>query len=347
MYSRWLRVVSFVAAAALALSGCGGGAVSMGDPDGGDGGMLSLLDKWQRFEDGDATLRMTDEQVSEAWRRAARGSTHRVVLAGPASVGRDPGSAAPGVIRPDFPADADVCSPGECDLEPHPDSARAFAPVLEHDDVPIARFNSRFTSTETLEAEKGGTGYTETYLFDSLTFGGWLDYTHFNVTLTRWCRVGEPGCSETDDTDPLYAGGAAPGFMAGRYSGATPAGAGSATWTGVMVGMEDPASASLRRERPDVFLGDARITIDDLAAPDVDVSFTNVHNVTEGTRHRDMGWEDLRVEDGLFGTVAREGNGEGEGYDYLVGMFTGPGHGEAGGEFRWDGMAGAFGAKRR
>ena len=355
MYSRWLRVVSFVAVAALALSGCGGGAVSMGEPDG-DDGELSLLDKWQHFEDGDATLGMTNEQVSEAWRWAARGSTHRVVLAGPASVGNEPGSdtnepgsATPGVIWPDFPADADVCSPGECDFEPPPDSTWAFAPVLEHDDVPIARFNGRFTRTQTLEAERG-TGYTETYLFDSLTFGGWLDYTHFNVTLTRWCRVGEPGCAETDDTDdfdPLYADGGVLGFMAGRYSGTTPAGAGSATWTGVMVGMEDPASASLRRERPDVFLGDARITIDDLAAPDVDVSFTNVHNVTEGTRHRDMGWEDLRVEDGLFGTVAREGNGEGEGYDYLVGMFTGPRHGEVGGEFRGDGIAGAFGAKRR
>ncbi len=348
MYSRWLRVVSFVAVAALALSGCGGGAVSMGDPDG-DDGELSLLDKWQRFEDGDAALRMTDAQVSEAWRWAARTSTHRVVPAGPVSAGSEPGSATPEVTWPDFPADAAACSPGDCDFELPPDSTWAFVPVLKHNDVPIARFNSRFARTLTLEAE-GATGDTQTDLFDSLVFGGWLDDTQFNVALTRWCRVGERGCAETndaDDTDILYAGGGVSGFMAGRYSGTTPTGAGSATWKGVMVGMEDLASASLRRERPDVFLGDARITVDDLAAPDVDVSFTNIHNVTEGTRHRDMGWEDLRVEDGLFGRLSRESNGEGEGYDYLVGMFTGRVHGEVGGEFRWDGIAGAFGAKRR
>ncbi|MCY4003423.1 MAG: hypothetical protein OXF33_06940 [Rhodospirillales bacterium] len=133
--------------------------------------------------------------------------------------------------------------------------------------------------------------------------------------------------------------------MAGRYPGTTPTGAGSASWTGVMVGMEDLASASLRRELPVVFLGDARITIDDLAAPDVDVAFTNIHNVTEGTRRRDMRWEDLRLQDGLFGRVVPEGDGER--YDHLVGMFTGPGHQEVGGEFRSDGIAGAFGAKRQ
>ena len=135
--------------------------------------------------------------------------------------------------------------------------------------------------------------------------------------------------------------------MAGRYSGTTPTATGSATWTGVMVGMEAPAPApaSLRRERPDVFLGEARITIDDLAAPDVDVSFTNVHNVTEGTRHRDLSWRGLRVENALFGEVSRASDGEG--HDHLVGMFTGSGHREVGGRFRRDGIAGAFGAKRR
>ena len=168
------------------------------------------------------------------------------------------------------------------------------------------------------------------------------------LSATRWCTVGSPGCAETDDTDdfdPLYAGGGVLGYMAGSYPGTTPAGAGSAAWTGIMVGMEDLASASLGRERTDVFLGDARIAIDDLAAPDVDVSFTNIHNVTEGARRGDMSWEDLRLEDGLFGRVVRRNGGER--YDYLVGMFTGPGHREVGGEFRRDGIAGAFGAKRQ
>ena len=111
-----------------------------------------------------------------------------------------------------------------------------------------------------------------------------------------------------------------------------------------MVGTEDLAPDLLQPGRPDVFLGNARVTIEDLAAPDANVSFTGIHNVTEGTRHRDMHWEDLPIEDGLFGWVFRE-SGE-EPPDYLVGMFTGPGYGEAGGTFRRDGIAGAFGAAR-
>ncbi len=348
MYSRWLRVVWLVAVAALALalSGCGG-VGSGGGPDG-DDGELSLLDKWQRFEDGDPTLHMTEAEVSDAWRSAARKSTHRVILAGPMSVGNDPAPVTPVETVTGFPVDVDACSSGECDFDPPPDSTWAFAPVLEHEDVPIAEFRSRFTRTEVLESEKETVVEQRTF-FDSRTFGGWLDYTHFNVSLTRWCTVGQPGCAETDDTDdfdPLYAGGGVFGAMGGSYSGTTPAGVGSATWTGAMVAMEDLASVSLQRERPDVLLGDARIVIDDLAAPDVGVFFTNIHNVTEGTRFRNMSWEDLPLKDGLFGRVSRR-NGEGEGYDYLVGMFTGPGHEEVGGEFRGDGIAGAFGAKRR
>ena len=139
--------------------------------------------------------------------------------------------------------------------------------------------------------------------------------------------------------------------MAGSGSGTAPAGVvGPATWTGVMVGMESPESGSdkalaLLRSGPDVFLGDARIMIDDdLAAPDVDVSFTGIYNVTEGTPHDDVSWENLRVQDdGLFGALA----GERDGSEYIAGMFTGPGHQEVGGEFRRDGIVGAFGAKRR
>ena len=343
MSSRRLTIVFCAAAVALALSACGGGGtVSTGVPNGDDHG-ISLPDNWQRFKDGNPTLRMTNAQVSEAWRSAARKSTHRVILAGPVSAGKAPGPVTP-VTYPSFPADADACSRGSCGFDPRPDSTWAFAPVLEHSDVPVARFNGRFTRTLTLEPERG-TDYTQTDLFDSLTFGGWLDHTHFKVTVTRWCAVGEPGCAGLDDPDPVYAGGRVLGYMAGSYSGTAPAGVGSAAWTGVMVGMEDLDTVSLRRERPDVFLGDARIVIDDLAVPDVDVSFTNIHNVTEGTRHRDVRWEDLRIEKGLFGSVSRESGGER--YDYLVGMFTGPGHQEVGGEFRGDGIAGAFGAKRQ
>ena len=115
-----------------------------------------------------------------------------------------------------------------------------------------------------------------------------------------------------------------------------------------MVGMESPefgeneaaaALAWVREGSPDVFLGNARITIEDLAAPDVDVSFTDIHNVTAGTRRRDMSWEGLSVENGLFAGSDSD--------DYIAGMFTGPRHREVGGEVRRDDIAGGFGAKRQ
>ena len=61
--------------------------------------------------------------------------------------------------------------------------------------------------------------------------------------------------------------------------------------------------------------------------------------MTEGAPHPDMRWEGLAVEDGLFGS--------GDADAWIAGMFTGPGHAEAGGEFLRDGIVGGFGAKRR
>ena len=345
MSSRRLGAVFCATAVVLAVSGCGGRS---------DGGhSLSILEKWQRFADGNPTLRMTDAQVSDAWRAAARTSTHYVNF-WPESVGRgaDPPSVDP---ASDDPMDADVrveaapC-PGVCDLErPADSSIWSFAPVLEHNGFPVAEFKARYTRTLTLEddGERVPEDDTTTTLIDILSFGGWLDHTNFRVSFSRSCVVGVAGCSESD---PEFEVAHVQGFAAGGYSGTTPTGVGSATWTGVMIGMESPepgsdeASASLRSGRPDVFLGDARITIDDLAVPDVDVSFIDIHNVSEGTPHDGMSWENLRVQDdGLFGKRAgdRDGNG------YIAGMFTGSRHQEVGGHFQRGGIAGAFGARRQ
>ena len=344
MSSRRLRVVFCAAAVVLAVSGCGGGS-----SDGGHG--LSVLEKWQRFADGNPTLGMTGAQVSEAWTAAARRSTHYVAL-GPESVGRgaDPASADPASddrMDTDVRVEAASC-PGVCGLErPAEASIWAFAPVLEHDGIPFAEFKGRYTHTLTLEdeGERVPEDDTTTTLVDVLSYGGWLDRTEFRVSLSRSCVVGVAGCSETD---PVFEAAHVVGLAAGVYPGTTPTGTGSATWTGVMIGMESPepgsdeASALLRSGRPDVFLGDARITIDDLADPDVDVSFTGIHNVTEGTSRDDMSWENLRVQDdGLFGKPAGDGDG------YIAGMFTGSRHREVGGDFQRDGIAGAFGARRQ
>ena len=341
MQIRWLGVSSFAAVVALALSlsGCGGGgSPGMKPPGDGDGqtngdGSLSVLDKWRSFENGNPTLRMSSAQVSEAWRAAARRSTDSLQPQGTVSTaGGDP----------QLIVDDDPCEPGDCDIEWafRPGNTIALAPVLEHNDVPVAKIEGRATETD----EEG------TFFADFLLYGGWLDHTQFLVSFVRVCEVGAPGCS---GTDPDYQFAATMAFVAGNDSGTPPTGMGSARWTGVMVGMESPEpssaahSALLGGGQPDVFLGEAGITIDDLSDPDVDVSFTNIHNVTQGTRRSDMTWENLHLQDdGLFGglTGKRHGNDE---YEYIAGMFTGPRHQEVGGEFLRDGIAGAFGAKRR
>ena len=201
MHYRWrLRVSSFVvgvAALALALSGCGGGGNSR----------MSLLEKWQSFADGTPTLRMTNAQVSDAWRAAARRSTDSLLfhVEGVRNVVVPGGDELPFVV--------DGCSPGECDL---PDSNVAFAPVLEHNGVPVAKAEGRATLTE-----EG-----ETSLYDLRIYGGWLDHTQFRVTDSRWCTVGAPGCS---GTDPDYEDGSISGFAAGNATGTPPTGMGSAT----------------------------------------------------------------------------------------------------------------------
>jgi len=324
---------------ALSLAGCGGGGGKMPMPPGdanGDGtpgdddGEMSLMEKWQRFEAGNPALRMTSAQIEKAYDSRSKRASHDLYW------GLDPVLVVPGEDPPEesFSYSATVDQHEHEDLSLPP--GIVFAPVLEHNGVRIAELKGRYTDID----EDDG----ETELTDFVTYGGWLDHTVFGVTSLRVCEVGAAGCS---GTNPVYAWGDVGGLTTyGVHPGTTPTGMGSATWTGVMVGMESPrlenqaaALAWLNEGRPDVFLGDARIEVDDLSAPDVDVSFTNIHNVTEGTRHRDMSWEGLSVENGLFGS--------GDSDEYIAGMFTGPRHQEVGGEFQRDGIAGGFGAKRR
>lgn len=326
----------FVAAVALTLSGCGGDVGT----DSSDG--LSLQDKWQRFGTGNPTLSLTSEQIERTYDSRSRAASHSLSLTWSASA---------------FGGEEQF----DVDVEPHehedlradlpPGSTLSFASVLERNDVRIAELKARYTHRDEYDGEA--------FLGVDVVYGGWLDHTVFGVGFHAGCYVNEPGCS---GTSPVYAWGDAYGLTPfGVYPGTSPTGMGSAAWTGVMVGMESPsfwgdvvdidgmpsveydgaaAAAWANEGPPDVYLGDARIEIDNLSAPDVDVSFTNIHNVTQGTPHRDMIWEGLSVENGLF----RRGNPDDE---YIAGMFTGLRHQEVGGEFRRDGIAGGFGAKRQ
>ena len=296
-------VFSFVAAGAMAfLSGCGGG------------DEMSLAKKWQLFTEGNPTLDLSGEQALNDLTAVLERTTHSIEFG--ASI--------------DGPAVVAVPEPAERPA----DWKVAVTPVMEHNGIPVAEVRMRLTFSP-LDAG-------QTFLADVLSYDGWLEDTHWGVAVSRLCLVDRPDCS---GDSPKHQFASVSGSVDGRYSGSNPAGPGSATWTGVMIGMESPEqgtaeAAALLRERPDVFLGDARIEIDDLDAPDVDVSFTNIRNVTAGTRRPAMTWENLRVVDGLFGSYAGERN-------RILGMFNGSLHQETGGEFEREGIAGAFGAQRR
>ena len=327
MHSRWLGVSTSIAAAALALSGCGGG-------DGNGSGSLTVLDKWQRYAAGNPTLDMTSEEIEDAWLSTSRRATHYAYLGGSVT------SPSPGDDDPGDNVQVEVVAE---ELEAGiPDIEFNFDPVMEHNGIPVAKLKYQLIFEDDIDEGGDPDERLVTIRADVLSYGAWLDYTDFRVNFLRGCELGATGCS---GTNPDYEDAEVHGYMAGRYSAMNPSGIGSATWAGVMVGMESPEYGTpehraLLQGQPDVFLGDARIAIQDLAAPDVDVSFTNIHNVTEGTRRPDMTWEDLSLEDGLFGSASGH-------RDYIVGMFNGPRQQEVGGEFERGGIAGAFGAKRR
>ena len=113
----------------------------------------------------------------------------------------------------------------------------------------------------------------------------------------------------------------------GNSDGTNPV-AGSATWSGVMVG----------RRYADTYVG-RRVTgsasiVADFTAMDVDVLFSDIVEQGGGALSN-LQWDDLPIQSGGF-----QGGG-------LYGLFYGPDHEEAGGIFEIDYMSGAFGAVRQ
>ena len=115
-------------------------------------------------------------------------------------------------------------------------------------------------------------------------------------------------------------------YAAGAAAGSNPAGAGSASWSGIV---EASPKASFER-----LTGSVTLTIADLARPRVGVS-VDVPGHAIGA----PGWADAPLANGRFevGTV---------GTDYLAGHFHGSAHEEAWGVFDTTRYLGAFGAKR-
>ena len=181
--------------------------------------------------------------------------------------------------------------------------------MMVHRRIPLAHGTSRTT---------GGLGDLDVY-----NYGGWMRYNIFAAVEVAVTSGAVEGLG-------LYYG-----LSVGAASNAPPSPTGgSATWSGVMVGMDNAGA-----DRGNVIQGDAGITVD-FDALQADVAFTNVHDLTAGTPRDGNTWNDAPItSQGTFSSA----NGP---EDTVRGRFYGPGHEEAGGVFEYDGITGAFGASR-
>ena len=162
--------------------------------------------------------------------------------------------------------------------------------------------------------------------FESFSYGGWLDHNAFFVSGTN-IYTGEQIQSDNAVVSLLGA------ISIGNDTGSRPV-AGSARWTGGMVGVE-----SLRRH---TVQGDATLAVD-FDAAELSVAFTDVRNSDTGESLPTMRWSGLDIEDDGVFAARRDSLGQ----TTLTGTFYGPDHAEVGGVFERDEIAGAFGARRQ
>ena len=173
-------------------------------------------------------------------------------------------------------------------------------------------------------------------------FGAWMEHGFFLVE-----TVTMPG-----DTGSRYH---TAWFGDATHSGPLAAPGDTATWSGVMTGVESyPSSGS------GAFVhGDSSVSVSGLTTGvgvSVDVAFTNIVHEDTGTGIDDMVWRGLPLQGREFGTDGVLFN---DGYGYfqdgsfgaaadgtLYGRLYGPGHEEVGGLFHRNGIAGGFASKR-
>ena len=161
-------------------------------------------------------------------------------------------------------------------------------------------------------------------------YGAWLDFSAFFVR--RNCSVG---------VDCELAGGfvGSDNGVVGQPSGSNPSW-GSASWSGVVTASDT--------ETHNLIFGDSQISIGDLSAPHVDVSLTNLWDVTDDIKRDDISWHDIPLSGGMFGIGYAPIATIGPGGDFIVGQFYGDAHEEVAGRFEHPSSQtrGAFGGKR-
>ena len=167
------------------------------------------------------------------------------------------------------------------------------------------------------------------------TYGGWLNYSTFDVGIMGVYQKVPHG----EDTRSMTSVGISYGFR----SMASPTA--SATWRGVMVGsIGDSLAPYLGRFHQ--IQGDAEIRYI-LGLNAVNVAFTNIHDLVRKKEVPDLRWYNLQVKDGAFSSrffVPSQYMRS----DGISGSFYGPNHEEVGGVFHEArrNVLGAFGAER-
>ena len=137
MHSRLLGIVFCVALVALVLTGCGGGKMTTnGTP--GDESEMPLLEKWQRFANRNPTLSMTSEEIEEAWTAAAERTTHYVIFNYRVFPTTELGEG-PIPIAESIESIGGVV-PTEIEF--------VYAPVMEHNSIPVAEIKYRYTDED-------------------------------------------------------------------------------------------------------------------------------------------------------------------------------------------------------
>ena len=208
--------------------------------------------------------------------------------------------------------------------------------VMDHADLPIYRFNG----------ENSLSGLAP---FSYDTYGVWLEYTAFSVA--RTCDIGAD-CEQHNAFEYSVPS------VGGRPSGSSPKGVGTASWVGVVIAAD--------METHNLVLGDAKLTIDDLAASVlVDIALTGLWDVDIGIARADIRWDDLPIGGGgpsvsVPGVDVFPPGAFGRGYaefglpgiaegDYVIGQFFGDAHQEVAGIFMHQATrtSGTFGGKRQ
>ena len=171
--------------------------------------------------------------------------------------------------------------------------------------------------------------------FSARFYGAWLDDGAFFVnetTLTVRDERGEPvGLGTVFDASALgVANDAAPAPVQGM----------TATWVGMMIGADVSATVT----RGQFLRSDAKLVIDDLADPDIDVVFSDFRDLETGATlagRTIAPWQNVPLDGGSFGDKPAGSN------DYIQGRFVGENHAGVVGIFERSNVVGSFGGNRQ